>query len=70
MEVVLTGIKPTGQPGMLHIGNYVGAMKPSVVASKNPNVHSYFFIADYHALTTLDEATEAHLVEIVRRAVG
>ena len=50
MEVVLTGIKPTGQPGMLHIGNYVGAMKPAVAASKNPNVHSYYFLADYHAI--------------------
>jgi tryptophanyl-tRNA synthetase len=50
MEVVLTGIKPTGEPGMLHIGNYVGAMLPAVAASKNPNVHPYFFIADYHAI--------------------
>ena len=50
MEVVLTGIKPTGEPGMLHIGNYVGAMLPAVAASKNPKVHSYFFIADYHAI--------------------
>jgi tryptophanyl-tRNA synthetase len=50
MEVVLTGIKPTGQPGTLHIGNYVGAMKPSVAASRNPSVRSYFFIADYHAI--------------------
>jgi tryptophanyl-tRNA synthetase len=50
MEVVLTGIKPTGQPGMLHIGNYVGAMLPAVAASRNPSVHSYFFIADYHAI--------------------
>jgi tryptophanyl-tRNA synthetase len=50
MEVVLTGIKPTGQPGMLHIGNYVGAMKPAVAASKNPSVQSYFFLADYHAI--------------------
>jgi len=50
MQVVLTGIKPTGQPGMLHIGNYVGAMKPAVEASRNPSVHSYFFIADYHAI--------------------
>jgi len=50
MEVVLTGIKPTGQPGMLHIGNYVGAMKPAVAASKNESAHSYFFLADYHAI--------------------
>jgi tryptophanyl-tRNA synthetase len=47
MEVVLTGIKPTGTP---HIGNYVGAIKPAVVASTNPNVASYFFLADYHAI--------------------
>ena len=50
MEVVLTGIKPTGKAGALHIGNYVGAMKPAVAASKNPNVHSYYFLADYHAI--------------------
>ena len=50
MEVVLTGIKPTGQPGTLHIGNYVGAMKPAVAASRNPNVQSYYFLADYHAI--------------------
>jgi tryptophanyl-tRNA synthetase len=50
MEVVLTGIKPTGKAGTLHIGNYVGAMKPAVVASKNANVLSYFFLADYHAI--------------------
>jgi len=50
MEVVLTGIKPTGQPGMLHIGNYVGAMKPAVAASKNAAAYSYFFLADYHAI--------------------
>jgi tryptophanyl-tRNA synthetase len=50
MEVVLTGIKPTGQSGTLHIGNYVGAMKPAVAASQNPSVLSYYFLADYHAI--------------------
>ena len=50
MEVVLTGIKPTGKAGTLHIGNYVGAMKPAVAASRNPNVQSYYFLADYHAI--------------------
>lgn len=49
MEVVLTGIKPTGQSGT-HIGNYVGAMKPAVAASRNPSVLSYYFLADYHAI--------------------
>ena len=47
MEIVLTGIKPTGTP---HIGNYVGAIKPAVAASTNANVHSFFFLADYHAI--------------------
>jgi tryptophanyl-tRNA synthetase len=47
MEIVLTGIKPTGT---LHIGNYVGAIKPSIAASVRPGVQSYFFLADYHAI--------------------
>ena len=47
MDIVLTGIKPTGT---LHIGNYVGAIKPAVAASANSQAHSYFFMADYHAI--------------------
>ena len=64
MEVVLTGIKPTGQPGMLHIGNYVGAMKPAVAASNNPDVHSYFFLADYHAIGGDADAMARSTLEI------
>lgn len=64
MEVVLTGIKPTGQPGMLHIGNYVGAMKPAVAASRNPAVHSYFFLADYHAIGGDADAMARSTLEI------
>jgi len=45
-KIVLTGIKPTGQP---HIGNYFGVIEPALRRSQsNPN--SFFFIADYHAL--------------------
>jgi tryptophanyl-tRNA synthetase len=47
MDIVLTGIKPTGTP---HIGNYVGAIKPAIAASATPGVESYFFLADYHAI--------------------
>jgi len=47
MDIVLTGIKPTGT---LHIGNYVGAIKPSIAASAARGVESYFFLADYHAI--------------------
>ena len=46
---ILTGIKPTGQ---IHLGNYVGAVKPSLQLSKEENVSSYLFIADSHSLTT------------------
>ncbi|RPI64053.1 MAG: tryptophan--tRNA ligase [Lysobacterales bacterium] len=64
MEVVLTGIKPTGQPGMLHIGNYVGAMKPAVAASQNPTVQSCFFLADYHAIGGDADALARSTLEI------
>ncbi|MCO7214625.1 tryptophan--tRNA ligase [Halomonas sp. OfavH-34-E] len=44
---VLTGITTTGTP---HLGNYVGAIKPAIEASLDPNVQSYYFLADLHAL--------------------
>ena len=44
---VLTGITTTGTP---HLGNYVGAIRPAVAASRRENVESFFFLADYHAL--------------------
>ena len=44
---VLTGIKPTGTP---HIGNYVGAIRPAIAASRQPGVESFYFLADWHAL--------------------
>ena len=44
---VLTGITTTGTP---HLGNYVGAIKPAIEASKESNVDSFLFLADYHAL--------------------
>ena len=46
-QTVLTGITTSGTP---HLGNYVGAIKPAIVASKDPGVRSYFFLADYHSL--------------------
>ena len=44
---VLTGINTTGT---LHIGNYVGAIRPAIRDSRNPDVQSFFFLADLHAL--------------------
>ena len=44
---VLTGITTTGTP---HLGNYVGAIRPSIEASRDHSRESFFFLADYHAL--------------------
>lgn len=44
---VLTGITTTGTP---HLGNFVGAIRPSIAASTDPSLESFFFLADYHAL--------------------
>ncbi len=46
-EVFLTGITTTGTP---HIGNYVGAIRPGIEASKDATKKNYYFLADYHAL--------------------
>ena len=49
---VLTGITTTGTP---HLGNYVGAIRPAIAASRQPGVESFFFLADYHALIKCDD---------------
>jgi len=46
-QTVLTGITTTGIP---HLGNYVGAIRPAIAASRADGVNSYYFLADYHAL--------------------
>ena len=46
-RTVLTGITTTGTP---HLGNYVGAIKPAIQASRVDGVQSCYFLADYHAL--------------------
>ena len=56
-QITLTGIKPTGQP---HIGNYLGMIKPALELAKD--FQALYFIADYHALTTVrDKKQLAHL---------
>ncbi|MFL0806797.1 MAG: tryptophan--tRNA ligase [Oceanobacter sp.] len=44
---VLTGITTTGTP---HLGNYVGAIRPAIAASRSTDTESFYFLADYHAL--------------------
>ncbi|MFK7975559.1 MAG: tryptophan--tRNA ligase [Halioglobus sp.] len=56
---VLTGITTTGTP---HLGNYVGAIRPAIAASKDASVDSFFFLADYHALIKCQDP------ELVRRS--
>lgn len=46
-EIVLTGITTSGTP---HLGNYVGAIRPAIEASRREDTESFFFLADYHAL--------------------
>jgi len=68
---VLSGMRPTGK---LHLGNYMGALKNWVQLQNatnpdgTPKYECYFFIADYHALTT-DYADTSGLPENVREVV-
>ncbi len=47
VQRVLTGITPSGTP---HLGNYAGAIRPAIAASRQTGVESFYFLADYHAL--------------------
>jgi tryptophanyl-tRNA synthetase len=52
-KISLTGIKPTGTP---HLGNYLGSIQPALELAKD--YLSVYFIADWHALTTLKDGKE------------
>jgi len=51
--ISLTGIKPTGNP---HIGNYFGMFRPAI--SLTEKYLGMYFVADYHALTSLHDPAE------------
>ncbi len=55
METVLSGIRPTGN---LHLGNYFGALRNFIKMQNEYNC--YFFIADYHSLTTHPNPKDLH----------
>ncbi|MFI5135031.1 MAG: tryptophan--tRNA ligase, partial [Chitinophagales bacterium] len=55
METVVSGIRPTGN---LHLGNYFGMVKNSVEMQKE--YHCFFFVADYHSLTTHPHPKDLH----------
>jgi len=50
---ILSGIKPSGK---LHIGNYFGMMRPALELAQQGE--AFYFIADYHALTTVSDPKE------------
>lgn len=54
---VLTGITTSGTP---HLGNYVGAIRPAIEASRTGEFESFFFLADYHALIKCQDADRVH----------
>jgi tryptophanyl-tRNA synthetase len=54
-KTFLTGIKPTGIP---HIGNYLGAIRPALELSSQGE--AVYFIADYHALTSVFDGDALH----------
>ena len=54
---VLTGITTSGAP---HLGNYVGAIRPAIEASRNDDVESFFFLADYHSLIKSQDPEMVH----------
>jgi tryptophanyl-tRNA synthetase len=49
---ILTGITTSGTP---HLGNYAGAIRPAIVASRQSDADSFYFLADYHALIKCDD---------------
>ena len=53
MKIILTGIKPSGE---LHLGNYFGAIQPAIEMQSQGQ--AVYFIAQYHALTTVEKAEE------------
>lgn len=55
METVVSGIRPTGN---LHLGNYFGAFKNFLKLQEECN--TYFFIADFHSLTTHPTPEDLH----------
>lgn len=54
---ILTGITTSGTP---HLGNYVGAIRPAIAASRSDDVESFYFLADFHALIKCHDPDQVH----------
>jgi tryptophanyl-tRNA synthetase len=64
-KTIVSGIKPTGQ---IHIGNYAGMLKPALDLAKYSQNHTYYFIADYHALNSIKDPQE--LAQLIYEVVA
>src|SRR3569833_2201927 len=62
---VLSGMRPTGK---LHLGNYMGALANWVKLQDSGQYECYFFIADWHALTT-DYADPSNFLDNAREVI-
>ena len=56
-QTILTGVTTTGTP---HLGNYAGAIRPSVAASQRDDTDNFYFLADYHALVKNQDPASVH----------
>lgn len=52
---ILSGVQPSGK---LHLGNYFGAIKQHIELQALPDAEPYYFIADFHAMTTVQDAAK------------
>ena len=67
-KTILSGIRATGR---LHLGNYFGALQQFLDLQKSQNT-CYFFVADLHALTTIEKPInlEASAIDVIRSYIA
>ncbi len=63
MKRALTGIKPTGNA---HVGNWLGAIRPALGLQQQYD--AFYFIADYHAMTTVNALSDKDAAATLRRS--
>ena len=71
MARILTGIQSSGEP---HLGNVLGAIEPALALAGQGGNESFFFIADFHSLTSIKDAEKrrnhVHAVAAAWLALG
>ena len=65
---IVSGITPSGSA--LHIGNYFGMVKPALKLAHSEEYQTFYFIADLHALSTVQDqvALEKNIRGVIRRS--